>query len=377
MSEARNKYMAGIAPNKPKGLFSGRGILTGRFVDSVFQPSLIFQLLKPRKETGNAINGLGETLPRRARKTYHWLFSDSKNYPFLLVNWIFILKSRFSKESLQAGFMGIFRKNLELMKATRKMNMEKLSPTIPRVQRSKQEWGRLIKERAIEFGAVDVGICEVDDHMLYEHQPAPGKYIIVLASPMSQEVARKLPSAEGSCATMQAYYDSNKVGYNLSQWLRGQGVEAKGSDILPESLIVPPAAVKAGLGQLGKHGSVIHPEFGSLVRFNYVAVNIELPTDKRIAFGVDEFCAHCQVCTLNCPPQAMIPTTPTVRGVEKWYVDFDKCVPYFNDNHGCGRCLAVCPWSQPQASDSFIHKMLKQKKKLAELTEQSSLLNIE
>ena len=263
--------------------------------------------------------------------------------------------------------MGIFQQNLDLMKATRKMNEESVPPTIRRVERSKEEWGKIIKERAIEFGAVDVGICEVDDNMLYEHNPAPGKYIIVLASPMSQEVARQLPSAEGSCATMQAYYDSNKVGYNLAQWLRGQGVDAKGSDILPESLIVPPAAVKAGLGQLGKHGSVIHPEFGSLVRFNYVALDMELPTDEPISFGVDEFCLHCQVCTQNCPPQAMLPEKQTVRGVEKWYVDFDKCVPYFNDNHGCGRCLAVCPWSQPEAAGTFIHKMLKQKDKLAEL----------
>lgn len=30
-------------------------------------------------------------------------------------------------------------------------------------------------------------------------------------------------------------------------------------------------------------------------------------------------------------------------------MDFDKCVPYFNEHMGCGICLAACPWSQPGA----------------------------
>ena len=36
-----------------------------------------------------------------------------------------------------------------------------------------------------------------------------------------------------------------------------------------------------------------------------------------------------------------------VRGTVKWSVDFDKCIPYFNDTLGCGICIAVCPWSRP------------------------------
>jgi epoxyqueuosine reductase len=36
-----------------------------------------------------------------------------------------------------------------------------------------------------------------------------------------------------------------------------------------------------------------------------------------------------------------------VRGVKKWYVDFNKCVPYFAEHGGCAICLEVCPWSEP------------------------------
>lgn len=370
MSDTRNAYMTGIAPEKPRKLLSGRGILTGRFVDNVFQPSLIFHLLKPRGRTGNQINGLDEPEFRRAKKIYHWLFSDSRNYPFLWVNWIFVLRSKFNKESKKFGFGDIFKQNLELMRETNELNRERLPEGTTPVERSTEEWGEVIKQKAREFGAGDVGITRVSEEMLFENKPAPGKYVILIAMPMQYERASKLPSAEGSCETMQVYLDSNKVGLKLARWLRTQGVEAKGSHLLPEKFLLVPAAIKAGLGQLGKHGSMIHPKFGSLVRLNYVAVDIELPVDEPIDFGVDEFCAHCQVCTQNCPPQAILPEKQMVRGTRKWYVDFDKCVPYFNDVHGCGRCLAVCPWSQPGVADDFLVKLARQKDKLAELATQ-------
>ena len=28
---------------------------------------------------------------------------------------------------------------------------------------------------------------------------------------------------------------------------------------------------------------------------------------------------------------------------KKWYVDFDKCIPYFAETSGCAICIAVCP----------------------------------
>jgi ferredoxin len=50
-----------------------------------------------------------------------------------------------------------------------------------------------------------------------------------------------------------------------------------------------------------------------------------------------------------------------VRGVEKWYVDFDKCVPYFSANHSCGICIEVCPWSEPGRGSVISQKMLNQR----------------
>ena len=48
-----------------------------------------------------------------------------------------------------------------------------------------------------------------------------------------------------------------------------------------------------------------------------------------------------------------------VRGDEKWYVDFDKCLPYFVESHTCGICLAVCPWSRPDIADNLLKKFVR------------------
>jgi epoxyqueuosine reductase QueG len=46
-----------------------------------------------------------------------------------------------------------------------------------------------------------------------------------------------------------------------------------------------------------------------------------------------------------------------VRGVERWYVDFDKCIPYFSEAASCGICLAVCPWTRPNVRPKMLATM--------------------
>ena len=82
-----------------------------------------------------------------------------------------------------------------------------------------------------------------------------------------------------------------------------------------------------------------------------------LVADGPRDFGVDEFCASCQVCRRVCPPDAIFDEKQPVRGALKWYVDFDKCVPYFNDHYGCGICIAECPWSIPGVAPRLVDKL--------------------
>jgi epoxyqueuosine reductase QueG len=121
-------------------------------------------------------------------------------------------------------------------------------------------------------------------------------------------------------------------------------------------LLIPPA-IAAGLGELGKHGSLISPRFGSGVRLAGVTTDMPLVPTGPIHFGADEFCATCQVCTQACPPGAIAPNKQMVRGVERWYVDFDRCIPYFAEAASCGICIAECPWTRPPVRPKLLTTM--------------------
>ena len=85
----------------------------------------------------------------------------------------------------------------------------------------------------------------------------------------------------------------------------------------------------AGLGELGKHGSLISREFGPNVRLATVLTDLPLEIDAPVDIGVEDLCAGCRRCTIDCPADAIADTKQLVRGALKWYVDFDRCVPYF------------------------------------------------
>ncbi len=115
---------------------------------------------------------------------------------------------------------------------------------------------------------------------------------------------------------------------------------------------------------LGKHGSLINRRFGSGFRLSAVTTDMPLEYDQADEFGADDFCTNCQVCRNACPPDAIFDEKQLVRGTHKWYVDFDKCIPYFGENFACGICIAVCPWTRPGIADNLLVKMARRKARL-------------
>ena len=84
-----------------------------------------------------------------------------------------------------------------------------------------------------------------------------------------------------------------------------------------EALLLIPPAVASGLGELGKHGSMISRHFGSGVRLAGVTTDMPLIATTRAPFGGDEFCMTCQACTRACPADAISEKKQMVRGVER------------------------------------------------------------
>jgi epoxyqueuosine reductase len=184
----------------------------------------------------------------------------------------------------------------------------------------------------------------------------------VLALAHNYERLREVPSDEtngvGVCDVGDQYSRGTRSSYALANWIRSQGYHA---DPYPGpmagALLLVPPAIAGGLGELGKHGSLISPRFGAGVRLAGVTTDMPLVSTGPVQFGADEFCATCQICTNACPPGAISPQKQMVRGVERWYVNFDQCIPYFSEAASCGICIAECPWTRPSIRPKLLTTM--------------------
>lgn len=327
------------------------GIVYGYETADGYEPSLLHRWLKPRL-SGNAINGVGETAKRRARPIFHL---QTFRHPWGLVQLSFILREIFHYRHLMRPVI-----------VSRKLDrMPPVSVAARRVEASPAEWSRRIKEQAKALGFDDARIARMRPEFVFEGETIAEKWAIVLASRMNyDEVAtmRTRRFARGAAEVMGVYLKGHLRVRKLADWLRQQGWNARGYGTpMLTPLNILPAALAAGMGELGKHGSIIHPELGSMFRLAYVLTDMPLVEDGPMDFGADSFCQNCRACATECPADAITHTKQWVRGVERWYVDFDKCVPYFSEHYGCGICLAACPWSRPGVASNLLAKIAKRR----------------
>ncbi len=295
--------------------------------------------------SGNAINGLGEAESAPPRPVF-WRTDGSVPH-----------------EDVMYYFYERYRENPRII-AARKYREETRAVEVAEVAAEKQEqsaadWAGAVKAAALELGADDVGICAFLPEWTYRDRQRPaGEWAIVLGFGHDYANMKNAPSEDAYIEVMDQYGRAGGVAKRLANWIRarGHGAEAKTGPMTEDVLMIP-AAIAAGLGELGKHGSLINKQLGSSFRLSMVTTGLPLAADAPEIFGADMFCASCQICANACPPDAIHRERQLVRGETKWYVDFDKCVPYFVDNETCGLCLAVCPWSRPGLADKLVVKM--------------------
>lgn len=219
-----------------------------------------------------------------------------------------------------------------------------------------------IKAFAKAKGAALVGVTELADEHRFEDFDDPYKYAISIAVPMNREEMVSMPNERSYTEIFRIYREVGQIAIEVAEYIRSLGYPALAcTNIAPGTTVVLhlPIAIQAGLGQLGKHGSMITKEHGSNVRLATILTDLPLVLDAPVDLGVDDFCLNCKICTTNCPPHAIFETKQTVRGEVKWYVNFDKCLPYFVSNDTCGICIEVCPWSEPGRGTVISDKMLK------------------
>lgn len=296
--------------------------------------------------SGNRINGLGEDAVRRPSPVY-W-HHHTKIAHGRVMRWM--LKKCTDDvpeiDALRDKYGGRGPEDPAPVAATR-------------TEDTAENWTRRVKEFALAHEADLVGIARFDPDWTFEGYEVTAPWVVVLAVAMDQPRLAEVWPAHGSVIEVMAQYNRGvRAAKTLADFMRGHGYTADGhGGPVAGPFPMIPAALACGMGELGKHGSIINRTYGSSFRLAAVTTDMPLIADAPDAFGADDFCASCQICARACPPAAIGHDKQMVRGVTKWYVDFDKCVPYFNETWGCGICIAVCPWSAPGRASGLARRM--------------------
>ena len=225
---------------------------------------------------------------------------------------------------------------------------------------------REVKYAARTLGADLVGITGYDERWIYTHAysretetekpqeiPAGLENVIVIAQSMDRGLLRTAPSALSGAATGATYSRDTIVLLAIAQYITNLGFRAVAS--MNDTGLAIPLAIKAGLGEYGRHGLLITREFGPRVRLGKVFTDMPLAPDRPIRFGVRETCEICRACTEGCPakaiaggdPSTLVHNRSNIQGIRKWTTDAEKCFRFWaNQNTDCAICVRVCPYNR-------------------------------
>jgi reductive dehalogenase len=297
-----------------------------------------------KPKSGNVINGLGEKEIRKPKVVFH-----SGDYSVEWADLEFLFHNISTpKEVFRVICMKWQHRKKDGFVAQKNQPVSHTASTTEE-----------IRNFAKKMGITTFGVTPLDQQYIFEGIELPYINAVCLGMPMDRKEMAHVANPRGSLEIMETYRRVGNVAVSLAKYIRKMGWAARAiAGMEATDLLHIPLAVNAGLGQLGKHGSLISMEFGSNLRLSTVLTDLPLKLNSPIDIGVDDFCTHCQICKKACPADAISSEKQWVRGTKRWYVDFDKCVPYFCANYACGICIEVCPWSEAGRGKLISRKMI-------------------
>jgi reductive dehalogenase len=169
---------------------------------------------------------------------------------------------------------------------------------------------------------------------------------------MDWQAINESPGPEASASAALAYSQMAEIASSLAKYIRALGYPAVpcGNDTA-QSI---PLAIDAGLGELGRNGLLLSPEYGPRQRLCKVFTDLPLVPDQPVDFGIRSFCETCHACAQACPADAIRfderTTEPTSisnrKGILRWPVNVGNCYLFWRENRtDCSNCIAACPWA--------------------------------
>lgn len=231
-------------------------------------------------------------------------------------------------------------------------------------------WSARLKELALTWGAVDVGITALESEHIYTHigrgtgtwgseVTLDHRWAVAFTVEMDHRAVATAPEAPVVAESARQYVESAKIAVQLASVIRDHGWPARAHVDGNYRVIAPLVARSAGLGEIGRMGLLMTPKLGPRVRIGIVTTDLPLmPDPAGDDFSVLDFCAICKKCATNCPVGA-IPSGDRVvmEHGHRWIIDDETCFRYWNViGTDCATCMKVCPYSHP---DNLMHNIVR------------------
>jgi epoxyqueuosine reductase len=212
-----------------------------------------------------------------------------------------------------------------------------------------------VRARGMQLGADFVGITKLRPIFIERGVELPHQNVIAVTYREDYEKVTDGPRAVEIQAA-KAYAKVARISTKLAAYIRKMGYPALAHHNGGTNVLAIPILYQMGFGELGKHGSLINPTYGASFRPGFVTTSMPLDTeaDQPHEFGVQDFCESCNLCTNNCPGDAIPDDYVITEGIKRWLTDIEKCYPIsrFSDSY-CHLCVDVCPYNAPLHKETY------------------------
>jgi len=210
-----------------------------------------------------------------------------------------------------------------------------------------------IKRRARAAGADDVGMTALRPEFIELGVDLPHKNVVAVICYEDYGKTLEGPDAV-DLEAMTAYARCADVATELARQIREDlGYPAIAHHNGSFQIQAIPVFHAVGFGELGRHGSLIHPVLGSNFRPGFVTTDLPVEYDLPRNFGVQDYCMSCNLCRNNCPGDAIPDDYIVTDGIKRWLTDIEKCYPIsrFRETY-CHICVDVCPYIYKENGDA-------------------------